>query len=443
MNDTIFGLATAAGRSAIAVVRVSGPHSHGLLAKLTGRPMPAIRNAAVRKLFSSNGAALDEALVILWSAPSSFTGEDVVELHLHGGAAVIDAVLAALGDAGLRPAEPGEFTRRAFENGRLSLVEAEAVADLVDAESDAQRKQALEQLGGALDRRYAEWRDTLIWCLAQVEASIDFPDEELPQHLVAGVVTRLSQLRRDWTDALSEDRGRQIRDGYRVAIVGLPNAGKSSLFNGLVGRDAAIVGPIEGTTRDVIEASVILGGYRVVLADMAGLRATHDPVEEEGVRRARNWAECADLRVWLQDLTRRDASDPTVELCAPGDWIVGTKADLADSSLAPVDSFEPGFMCRMNTNDPADVTRLRDRFTLHLVKVLKGRAFPAITRTRHRSALQMGVDALTRAIDRGDTSPELFGEDLRLATRALERVTGRIDAEMVLDEVFSSFCIGK
>jgi tRNA modification GTPase len=313
----------------------------------------------------------------------------------------------------------------------------------VDAESEAQRQQALEQLGGALDQRYAEWRDALIWCLAQVEASIDFPDEELPQHLVAGVVRRLSQLRIEWTDALSEDRGRQIRDGYRIAIVGLPNAGKSSLFNGLVGRDAAIVGPIEGTTRDVIEASVILGGYRVVLADMAGLRNTHDPVEEEGVRRAKAWAEGADLRVWLRDLTCQDTPDPTVELCAPGDWIVGTKADLADSSLALVDRFNPGFTCRVNTNDTTDVSRLRDGFALHVAKVLKGRAFPAITRSRHRAALELGVDALTRAIERGDMSPELFGEDLRLATRALERVTGRIDSEMVLDEVFSSFCIGK
>ena len=443
MIDTIFGLATAAGRSAVAVVRVSGPISHDVVAKLTRRPLPAIRQATVRKLFSSDGAPLDEALVIVWSAPSSFTGEHVAELHLHGGVAVVDAVLAELESAGLRPAGPGEFTRRAFQNNRLSLVEAEAIADLVDAESDAQRHQALEQLGGALDRRYTEWRDSLIWCLAQVEASIDFPDEDLPQDLITAALARLAQLKSEWTVALSEDRGRQIRDGYRVAIVGLPNAGKSSLFNGLVGRDAAIVGPIEGTTRDVIEASVILGGYRVLLADMAGLRDTHDPVEEEGVRRAQAWADGADLRIWLRDLTRLDVRDPTAELCKAGDWIVGTKSDLADTDQEPTASFAPGWVSCVNCNDPGAVDGVRERLAAHLTKALTGRAFPAITRARHRSALTAGVEALTRAMGRLNSSPELFGEDVRLASRALERVTGRIDSEMVLDEVFSSFCIGK
>ena len=443
MNDTIFGLATAAGRSAVAVVRVSGPASHDALGSLTGRPLPAIRMAAVRRLVSPGGDPLDEALVIRWSAPESFTGENVVEFHLHGGVSVIEGVLQALEDLGLRPAGPGEFTRRAFENQRLSLVEAEAIADLIDSESDAQRKQALEQLGGALDRRYSEWRQTLIHCLAQVEATIDFPDEDLPHELSSGVIDRLIALRTEWSDALAEDRGRQIRDGYRIAIVGLPNVGKSSLFNQLVGRDAAIVAPIEGTTRDVIEAPVILGGYRVLLADMAGLRNTSDPVEEEGVRRAKAWAEGADLRLWLRDLTRPDVTDPTVEVCSPGDWIIGTKADLAEGILSRTGSPDAGWQARLNVNCADDVEMLLTRMTTHLAAVLGGRSFPATTRSRHRSALAAGIEALTRAIDVGRRSPELFGEDLRLAARALERVTGRIDSEAVLDEVFSSFCIGK
>ena len=443
MKDTIFGLATAAGRSAVAVVRISGCASHEALSALTKGPLPPIRQAAVRKLFASDGALLDEALVLRWASPASFTGENVVELHLHGGAAVIDGVLNALGAVGLRQAEPGEFTRRAFENNRLSLVEAEAIADLVDAESDAQRQQALEQLGGALDRRYEAWRAALLRCWAQIEASIDFPDEDLPRDLMVGVVSRLKALRGEWVDALAEDRGRQIRDGYRIAIVGLPNAGKSSLFNGLIGREAAIVASMEGTTRDVIEAPAILGGYRVVLADMAGLRETADPIEAEGVRRARVWAEGADLRLWLKDLTRLSTPDPTVEVCKSGDWIIGTKTDLADPGLAPAQAFESGWTGRINTNLAGDVDGLRDRISRHLANVLSGRAFPATTRARHRAALAMGVEALSRAIEGGDKSPELFGEDLRLATRALERVTGRIDAEMVLDEVFSNFCIGK
>lgn len=443
MKDTIFGLATAAGRSAVAVVRISGPASHETLRALTTAPLPPVRQASVRKLFSLGGRQLDEALVLRWASPASFTGEDVVELHLHGGVAVVEGVLNALEAMGLRPAKPGEFTRRAFENNRLSLVEAEAIADLVDAESDAQRQQALQQLGGALDRRYEAWRETLLSCWAQVEASIDFPDEDLPRDLLIGLVSRLKALRAEWVDALAEDRGLQIREGYRVAIVGLPNAGKSSLFNGLVGRDAAIVTPIEGTTRDVIEMPVILGGYRVVLADMAGLRLTHDPVEEEGVRRARAWAENADLRIWLQDLSRPDLQDPTAEICKPGDWFVGTKSDLAEDRHSLAQPFETGWIGRICTHDMADVEGLRERISAHLAKVLRGRAFPAATRARHRDALSSGVEALNRAIDGGEKSPELFGEDLRLATRALERVTGRIDAEMVLDEVFSKFCIGK
>ena len=443
MNDTIFGLATAAGRSAVAIVRVSGPASHDTLSALTRRPLPAVREAAVRRLFTPDGETLDEALVIRWSAPKSFTGEHLVELHLHGGVAVIEGVLETLCALGVRPAGPGEFTRRAFENQKLSLVEAEAIADLVDAESDAQRKQALEQLGWALDRRYSEWRQTLIQCLAQVEATIDFPDEDLPVDLLRVVIDRLVYLRTEWSDALAEDRGRQIRDGYRIAIVGLPNAGKSSLFNRLVGRDAAIVAPIEGTTRDVIEAPVILGGYRVILADTAGLRNTSDPVELEGVRRARSWAEGSDLRLWLRDLTRPNVPDPTVEVCRPGDWIIGTKADLADRGIVSCDQFPPGGVCRVNANDPEDVELLWKRISDHLAAVLGGRSFPATTRSRHRAALGAGIEALTRAIEGGNRDPELFGEDLRLAARALERVTGRIDSETILDEVFSSFCIGK
>lgn len=443
MNDTVFGVATAAGRAAVAVVRISGPAADEALSALTKRALPPARKTAVRQLVSLDGSALDEALVVRWVAPASYTGEHVVELHLHGGTAVVDGVLEALQLIGVRAAEPGEFTRRAFENNKLSLVEAEAIADLVDAESEAQRRQALEQLGGALDRRYAKWRDALVWSLAQVEATIDFPDEELPPELIQGVVGRLTQLRSEWSAALAEDRGRQIRDGYRIAIVGLPNAGKSSLFNRLVGRDAAIVAPIEGTTRDVIETTVILSGYRVVLADMAGLRITDDPVEAEGVRRAKIWADGADLRLWLRDLTCLEAKDPTGEICRSGDWIIGTKADLTKGDMEVGGAFPAGWVGKIDCNDAAGTDALRDRISKHLATVLTGRSFPATTRARHRTALESGLAALNRAISGHGKSLELFGEDVRLAARALERVTGRIDSEMVLDEVFSSFCIGK
>jgi len=283
----------------------------------------------------------------------------------------------------------------------------------------------------------------LIRCLAQIEATIDFPDEELPQDLIRGVVAQLAELRAEWVAALAESRGRQIRDGYRIAIVGRPNAGKSTLFNGLIGRDAAIVAPIEGTTRDVIEATAILGGYRVILADMAGLRETKDPVEEEGVRRATAWAAAADLRLWVRDLSRIDTPDFTGEICAAGDWIIGTKSDLAQRGVEMVSPFSAGWVGQINSYNRGDIGGLQEAISAHLAKVLTGRDFPATTRARHRAALSAGVEALDRAIDRAEGSPELFGEDVRLAARALERVTGHIDSESVLDEVFSSFCIGK
>lgn len=443
MTDTIYALATAVGRSAIAIVRVSGPSSTPALRALTRASLPAVRKASVRKLFGLDGEPLDEALAIRWAAPNSFTGEDVVELHLHGGSAVVDSVLEALEAAGLRPAAPGEFARRAFENGRLSLAEAEGVADLIDAESRAQREQALQQLGGALDRRYASWRQTLVQCLAQVEATIDFPDEDLPSEVFSSMLSALSGLRSEWIAALGEDHGRQIREGYRIAIVGLPNAGKSSLFNALVERPAAIVAPYEGTTRDVIEAPVILSGYRVILADMAGLRMTTDPIEAEGVRRATVWAQGADLRLWLQDLTRPGYADTTAALMKDGDWVIGTKHDLAERPCAPVYDFPAGWWTRMNVNNAEDVSILRAKLSSHLAESLAGRAFPATTRRRHREALQLGLSALTRALEGAGAGAEFVGEDLRLAARSLEQVTGRIDAEAVLDEVFSSFCIGK
>ncbi|PHY13655.1 tRNA uridine-5-carboxymethylaminomethyl(34) synthesis GTPase MnmE, partial [Caulobacter sp. B11] len=294
MNETIYAPATGAGRAAVAVIRVSGPGSRQAVLALAGR-VPRPRQAVLRRL-RHGGADLDEALVLWFEAPASYTGEDSAEFHVHGGRAVVAAVLEALAAQGLRMAEPGEFTRRAFENGKLDLAQAEGVADLIDAETDAQRRQALGQLGGALGQRYDRWRDLLIHALAMLEAAVDFPDEELPEDVAERARPGLRALLSEIDEALADAvRGRKVREGYRIALVGAPNAGKSTLLNGLAERDAAIVTATPGTTRDIIEVPLVLGGYKVLVADTAGLRVTEDSIEAEGVRRARAWAAEADL----------------------------------------------------------------------------------------------------------------------------------------------------
>ena len=437
MRDTIYALATAPGRAALAVMRLSGPECARILTELTGRAPPAARRMAMRTLRSADGGELDRCLVVRFAAPASFTGEEVVELHLHGGVAVVTGVAVALDAAGCRPAAPGEFTRRAFENGRLSLAEAEGVADLIDAETVQQRVQALEQLGGALDERFEGWRRGLIRVLALLEAAIDFPDEDLPGDVATGALDALVALDTDLEQAVGSVRGEQVRDGYRVALVGAPNAGKSSLFNGLIGRDAAIVTAVPGTTRDVIEADLVFDGYLVRLADTAGLRDTDDLVEREGVRRARAWADGAALRLWVADRTLHVKHLPPP---GPGDWWVLTRADLPTGPWAALDS---PHVFLVDARAPETFRGLTEALTRHVAKSLSGSEFPAVTRARHREVLGEARLALGRAIAAFGRAPELVGEDVRLAARALERLAGRIGSEDVLDQVFRSFCIGK
>ncbi len=443
MTDTIFAPATAAGRAAVAVVRISGPDTQRVL-KALARRLPAPRVAGLRRLAHA-GATLDEALVLWFPGPGSYTGEDAAEFHLHGGPAVVDAVIEALSAAGLRLAEPGEFTRRAFEHGRLDLAQAEAVADLIDAETKAQSAQALAQLGGALTKRYDAWRGALIEALAQLEAAIDFPDEELPEDVASGALAPLERLRRELAAALGDaDRGRRIREGYRVAIIGAPNAGKSTLLNALAGRDAAIVTPIAGTTRDVIEVPLILAGYKILLADMAGLRDTADVVEAEGVRRARAWAEDADLRLWVVDASRSDGEwRHAADLVRPGDLLVLNKSDLPPGADAA--AVEGSERLAISLSDPAGAQPARAWLEARLIRDLAAAEFPAATRLRHGQHLVEALGHVDRALVGLAThhEAELAAEDVRLAARSLARVTGAIDAEQILDRVFSSFCIGK
>lgn len=445
MTDTIFAPATAPGRSAVAVVRLSGPAT-GEALKALGGALPFPRRASVRKLKGSDGQVFDEALVLWMPGPRSYTGEDSAELHLHGGPAVVEAAIGALSSLGLRLAEPGEFTRRAFQNGRLDLAQAEAVADLVDAETDAQARQALAQLGGGLSRRYDAWRDILVEALAVLEAAVDFPDEELPEDVAARARPGLTQLLAALDEALADaDRGRRVREGFKVALIGAPNAGKSSLLNVLARRDAAIVTATPGTTRDVIEVPLVIAGYKVLLADTAGVRDTADPIEQEGVRRARAWAEEADLRLVLVDGTGGPGWEDLLALARPGDLLLRTKADLGPSPIAGglKNHARAGGLRHLAIAATAGLglDELEKALEQRVVASLSGAELPAATRLRHAESLKAARFHLGRALDQ--TEVELAAEDVRLAARALGRVTGRVDVEDVLDRVFASFCIGK
>lgn len=435
MMDTIFALATPPGRGAIAVIRMSGPDTNRALDALgAGRPTPRL---ATLKTLSHQGDRIDQALVLRFVGPQSYTGEDSAELHLHGGRAIAEAATAALIAIGIRPAEPGEFTRRAFQNGRMDLAQAEAVADLIDAETQAQAHQALGQLAGALSATYAGFRRDLLQALALVEAEIDFPDEDVPDHLASSAGPILDRLLDDLDRALADgQRGERVRDGYRIVLIGETNAGKSSLFNALVEREAAIVTPVAGTTRDVLDAQLVICGYAVTLSDTAGLRPTDDPVEAEGVRRAQVRAAEAELRLWVR--APGDPQGAAADHARPGDLVILSKADRG--LAASVEGFESLSVSPLTGQGLA---QLHDWIAARLARDLAGSDFPAVTRERHRRRLSEARDAVAAARSALAVGPEMAGDDLRRAAQALARVTGAIDVEDVLGEVFSTFCIGK
>ena len=385
------------------------------------------RRAVVRALRDADDGLLDRAMVLWLPGPGSYTGEDSAEFHLHAGRAVIDAVAAALAVHGLRPAEPGEFTRRAFLNGKMDLVSAEAVHDLVAAETDAQRRQALRQLEGALGDLYRDWSDRLRTALARQEALIDFPDEDLPPEVEADLLASIASLRSEIESHLDDaQRGEKLREGLWFAITGAPNVGKSSLINALAERDVAIVSATPGTTRDAIETRVVLGGVPVMLVDTAGLRDTVDPIEAEGVRRARSRAASADLVITV------------IEAGAPigpgsGGLIVANKSDLRAeqrSGIVPVSALTG-----------AGLRELRARLSAEAVALTQSSGPPPLTRARHRTALAAAARWLADAHD--VVEPELRGEAIRLALRALGTITGQVGVEDILDSIFREFCIGK
>jgi len=456
-GGTIYALGTPTpsrwAPGALSVIRLSGPRAAEALIFLTephaferGQSarepaLPEPRRMVVRTVIDPRTLEkIDRGLVVWFEAPNSETGETMAELHLHGGRAVVNAALAALATLGFcRLAEPGEFTRRAFEHGKLDLTQAEAIADLVYAETEQQRRLALDQLDGALHRLYEDWRTLGLRALAHLEAAIDFHDEDLPEGVDEEVRSGITRLRTDIADHLGDQRGERLREGLHIAIIGPPNAGKSSLLNLLARRDAAIVSETAGTTRDVIEVHLDLGGWPVVLADTAGLRASADSIEQEGVRRAKARAASAGLRLLVLDATSNwkkamaELTAPTVRWDAQHDIVVVNKVDLARAEGAGV--------VPLSAKSGAGLPELLKRIERSAGLLMEAGAAPPLTRARHREALVEAEAALGRAL----AAPEvaLAAEDVRLAMRALGRITGTVRVEELLDVIFRDFCIGK
>ncbi len=424
-DETIFAVASGAGQAAVAVLRISGPATSAILHRLTLRPPPPPRRASLRRLHERGGTVLDQALVLWMPGPASYTGEDSAELHVHAGPAVLEGIADALIALGARPADPGAFTRRAFLNGRMELTEAEAVADLIAAETEAQRSQALRQLDGALGQRFESWATTLRACLAEYEALIDFPEELAdtpPQH--APLHALIAEIEATLAD---DHRGERLRGGLHFAVTGPPNVGKSSIVNALAGRDVAIVAPSAGTTRDLIEVRCVFGGVPVTLLDSAGVRDATDEVEAEGVRRARAASAAADLVI---DVAA--ANDPMPPIDEAATIKLSNKIDLAPAA--------PGRL-GVSVLTGAGLQDLRARLEREARRLTMSSGPAPLTRTRHRAACIDAVAHLQAAL--AAPLPELRAEDVRLAMRALGQVTGRVGVEDVLDVVFSQFCIGK
>jgi len=453
-RDTIFALSSGRPPAAIAVIRISGPRARAALETLAGR-VPEPRKAGLARVRDPGGEPIDEALALWFPGPKSETGEDVAELQLHGGAAVIAAVLDALGRIeGLRLAEPGEFTRRAFEAGQLDLTAVEGLADLIGAETEAQRRQAYRQLKGLLGARAETWRKRLIEALALVEARIDFSDEaDVPEDLVGPALAIAEGLRGEIAEALAgAARGERLRDGLVVAIAGPPNAGKSTLLNRIARRDVAIVSPIPGTTRDVIEVHLNLGGFPVTLLDTAGVRDSTDPVEQEGVRRTRARAAEADLVLWVSD-ARESGEGPQPSDLRGIDgqteiWRLQNKIDLIPENESKelkiktkIQNLSNKYKLSASTGEGFDL------FIESLAKHAQsyfGQEPALVTRERHRKTLERVAASLEAALREGVQGREdIVAEELRAAAQGLGRLTGRVDVEDVLDTIFRDFCIGK
>jgi len=460
-DQTIFAVSSGRPPSAISIVRVSGPQAGAALTLLAGK-IPEPRMATRALLRDRNRQPIDDAVILWFPAPASATGEDVAEFHVHGGRAVLAALFAALSDFdNLRAAEPGEFTRRAFENGKLDLTEAEGLDDLIHADTDRQRRQALRQLKGLLGDRARDWRAQVIEASALIEAGIDFSDEaDVPAELIAPALKKIKTLLGEIQQVLAaQGHGERLREGLVVAIAGPPNVGKSTLMNQLARREVAIVSPHAGTTRDVIEVQLDLDGYPVTVIDTAGIRETADPVEQEGVRRARARASEADLVLWLVDARDEKNLEKSLEQGAAPAWVVRNKIDLdaagANAAVLGIDALNPGqsagVLGQTQRHTDFEISASRGDGIQELIAALIVFAqnyFGAgegglISRERQRKLLQETAVSLQHSLSVIQEGEELAAEELRMAARSLGRLLGRVDVEDVLDVIFREFCIGK
>lgn len=452
--DTIFACATAPVKSGVAVIRISGAQAGKALTALTAKPLPKARYAMLTKLYNPNThEIIDEVLVLWFISPASFTGEDVAELHVHGGRAVVTELLACLGTIeGLRIAEPGEFSRRAFLNNKMDLTQAEGLADLIDAETKMQARLAIRQKQGELGKLYEYWREKVLLTLANIEAYIDFPDEDIPQNVVSQIGQTVMELTHSIEKHLNDNkRGEILRSGLSVAIIGAPNAGKSSLVNLLAKRDVAIVSEHAGTTRDIIEVHLDLGGYPIIIADTAGIRENAGDVEAEGIKRALVRAGDADLKIVVVDAAENGKGKvakgenfsallpPTLSLL-PSDIIVFNKTDLLPekTSLPQISGIMP---IAASFKDGIGIEEILQSIQEFAEENFNAGGDPVITRVRHRNLLGVALASLQSfSLDK---DIELAAEDLRYAASAIGQITGRINVEEILDKIFSSFCIGK
>lgn len=441
VSETIYALSSGAGRAGVAVFRVSGPATFTLVQELSQKTLPAMRQACLRRFYDKEGNVIDEGLLLVFSGPRSFTGEDSAEFHTHGSPAVIEAMGKAFLEAGARQALAGEFTRRAFENGKLDLTEAEGLADLIDAETEGQRRQALRQMQGGLKQVYENWRSGLIDALAAIEGEIDFPDEQdVPDALSHAAFGPIQNVIESMERALADsNKAERIRGGIRIAIIGPPNAGKSTLLNRLAGRDAAIVSDEAGTTRDVIDIYLDIAGLPVSFSDTAGLRDTDNSIEAEGVRRALLRSEDADLRIGVISFETMAGFDKTTQALQMGDFLLANKNDAEELDIS-IDHLEVRKISAM--------TGLGfDSFMDELTQVIKTKyaltEHAGLTRVRHRDCTNRALEALSRAQSNLAIAPELAGDDIRAALHAIKELAGEADIEAVLGAIFSRFCIGK
>ncbi|WP_296433779.1 MULTISPECIES: tRNA uridine-5-carboxymethylaminomethyl(34) synthesis GTPase MnmE [unclassified Rhizobium] len=433
-TETIYALSSGAVPAGLAVIRISGPKVEDVVRSMVSGTVPA-RTTSLRTIRTRNGDVLDNGLVLFFPGPNSFTGEDVVEFHLHGGRAVVSAVYRELSAFdGMRQALAGEFSRRAFENGKLDLLEIEGLADLISAETEMQRRLALEQSSGGLSLIYEAWAKRLTRGRALIEAELDFPDEDdVPGSVSDQVWSDMTELAKEIRQHLGMAKtGEIIRDGFKVVIAGLPNAGKSSLMNALVRRDIAIVTDIAGTTRDVLSTDLDIDGFLVKLYDTAGLRETEEVVEREGIRRARTAMDAADLVIYIEDMSVPSENDRVPSSALR----VGTKADLPGVSSKPYD-------VRISVETGAGLDELRQTIGDRLREMVPPHSLAIPTRTRHNDSLAECIAAIERAVANDHVDLDIRAEELRMAGAALGRITGRVDVENLLDIIFGEFCIGK